>query len=291
MIYGLQDDLQRLGDEGILLFRVVGGDLAGWLGDLAPRGDLDSTQLLYRLCCISDSAAKVSFYSKNLEIAAKDVTVVHAKLLPLLALVYQAHPDPTPSCTGDHQQSRQQQVGARGTGMPQGGSGEDQSGTVRRDCASRLHDSPAKKARPASALLTRLMTAIVLSPKTLRSLFAETKGPLAPAFAAGVLSLAQERLQLVGSQLARDCCSALEAALESSSVRESPSLGFKSTGEPLEALLQQQRRVWQSAWEGRYSAREQAGHARLLEGYVRAAADRAVRLQPGLAEGLQAILG
>jgi hypothetical protein len=23
------------------------GDLAGWLGDLAPRGNLDSTQLLY----------------------------------------------------------------------------------------------------------------------------------------------------------------------------------------------------------------------------------------------------
>jgi hypothetical protein len=25
------------------------GDLAGWLGDLAPRGDLDSTPLLYRI--------------------------------------------------------------------------------------------------------------------------------------------------------------------------------------------------------------------------------------------------
>jgi hypothetical protein len=39
----------KLVEAAVALLVRTDGDLAGWLGDLAPRGDLDSTQLLFRI--------------------------------------------------------------------------------------------------------------------------------------------------------------------------------------------------------------------------------------------------
>jgi hypothetical protein len=58
--------------------------------------------------------------------------------------------------------------------------------------------------------------------------------------------------------------------------------------EPLEALIHdKQGPVWEEAWAEQYSPRGQALHARLLDEYVRAAAERAAQQQPSLAEGLK----
>jgi hypothetical protein len=50
--------LRDLTEDGVRIFGAVGGDLTGWLGDLAPAyGDLDSIHLLYRMCCLYGCSA------------------------------------------------------------------------------------------------------------------------------------------------------------------------------------------------------------------------------------------
>jgi hypothetical protein len=62
--------------------------------------------------------------------------------------------------------------------------------------------------------------------------------------------------------------------------------------EPLRQFLRdRQVSAWEEAWAVQYRPKEEAVHARLLDEYVRAAAERAARQQPSLAEGLQACLG
>jgi hypothetical protein len=61
--------------------------------------------------------------------------------------------------------------------------------------------------------------------------------------------------------------------------------------EPLVLLVVRARvPVWEGSWAGQYRPREQALHARLLDGYVRAAAVQAAQQQPSLAEGLEPIM-
>jgi hypothetical protein len=68
--------------------------------------------------------------------------------------------------------------------------------------------------------------------------------------------------------------------------------GSSLAAEPLEALIHDRQQVsaWEEAWAGQYRPREQALHARLLDGYVRAAAERAAQQQPSLVEGLRAFM-
>jgi hypothetical protein len=81
----------------VRLFAVVDGDLAGWLGELAPRGDLNSTQLLYRMCCLykpPEHKLLVLPSSATLDIEgeADNMYILHTRLIPLLMLAYQTVP-------------------------------------------------------------------------------------------------------------------------------------------------------------------------------------------------------
>jgi hypothetical protein len=79
-------------DSAATLLQKTDGDLAGWLGDLAPRGDLDSTQLLYRL--VGANMADAQHGSEHSLGYALDVGVGQAfgaltmQGLPLLALAF-----------------------------------------------------------------------------------------------------------------------------------------------------------------------------------------------------------
>jgi hypothetical protein len=65
------------------------GDLAGWLGDLAPRGDLDSTQLLYRLAGTRlDGIKEICFGHDDDEQQSLAALVLPVHGLPLLALAH-----------------------------------------------------------------------------------------------------------------------------------------------------------------------------------------------------------
>jgi hypothetical protein len=66
----------------------TGGDLAGWLGDLAPRGDLDSTQLLYRMAGsrLDGIREEMEEGSSKEEHQAVTVAVLPLQAVPMLAL-------------------------------------------------------------------------------------------------------------------------------------------------------------------------------------------------------------
>jgi hypothetical protein len=67
----------------------TGGDLAGWLGDLAPRGDLDSTQLLYRLCGVDMVKVHQACHVMDDGIMARTTAgVLTNEGLPLLSLAF-----------------------------------------------------------------------------------------------------------------------------------------------------------------------------------------------------------
>jgi hypothetical protein len=227
---------------------------------------LDPTQLLYRLCCIFTEFVPGMDDSMG-------ATVVHAQLLPLLALLYQAVPQPSASHATHQQQTATKD---RGVTWPH---------TVRRQHATDTHCPPGANVN----LLNRLSTAILQSPNTLRGFFVEASEQATPGLAERVLRRVQQRLQQVGSQAARECCVAIDVAVEVSHKRVGPLMEFGSTGEPLEKLLKEQHQVWQESWAGQYRPKEEAVHARLLDEYVRAAAQRAAHQQPSLADSLQAV--
>jgi hypothetical protein len=127
------------------------------------------------------------------------------------------------------------------------------------------------------------------SPNTLKGLFVEACEQVTPGLAERVLRRVQQRLQLVGTQAARECCTAIDTAVEASHTRVGALMEFGSTGEPLEKLLKEQRQVWKSSWADQHRPKEEAVHARLLDEYVRAAAQRAAHQQPSLADALQAV--
>jgi hypothetical protein len=74
----------------VYIFTEAGSDLAGGLGDLAlTHGDLDSTQLMYRMCCLFDSLRGTEL-NNTLFQEAVNTLLVHAKMLPFLAMGFQA---------------------------------------------------------------------------------------------------------------------------------------------------------------------------------------------------------
>jgi hypothetical protein len=77
-------------ESALSLLLKTDGDLAGWLGDLAPRGDLDSTQLLYRIFGVSMSNVNLacrgpSAHDKAISQAAMCLT---SQGLPMLSLAF-----------------------------------------------------------------------------------------------------------------------------------------------------------------------------------------------------------
>jgi hypothetical protein len=72
-------------------------------------------------------------------------------------------------------------------------------------------------------------------------------------------------------------------------IGKSPTTPAQESLAPL--ILDKQVSPWKAAWEGKYRPKAEAAHARLLDEYVRAAADRAAQQQPSLAGGLTVSLG
>jgi hypothetical protein len=66
------------------------GDLAGWLGDLAPRGDLDSTQLLYRIFGVDVAGVYGVCKGQTVHNRASHsaVTCLTSQGLPVLSLAF-----------------------------------------------------------------------------------------------------------------------------------------------------------------------------------------------------------
>jgi hypothetical protein len=84
--------------EGLELDQAVGEDLAGWLGDLAARGDLTSSQLLYRLSCVCNPPEEAHSQTPTLMALCTlgPAVTLHSRVIPLLAVARQlAKLDPT----------------------------------------------------------------------------------------------------------------------------------------------------------------------------------------------------
>jgi hypothetical protein len=202
--------LTRVASHGVHILSVNGGDLAGWLGDLAPKGDLDSAQLFYRMCCLFETPSSWASLLVDTRLEGMlSMNTVHAKLLPLLALAYQvpapvaSSPAPTAassdgsaqlqtsddrssstSASGSKhgQQQQQQQTGSNYSSNPAPGSAHRQQ--QRQQQQQLLHD--------------RLVSALSSSPATLGSLAmaGEEGGMLVEGMVKKVLGLVQVRLEL-----------------------------------------------------------------------------------------------
>jgi hypothetical protein len=108
------------------------GDLAGWLGDLAPRGDLDSTQLFYRMAGIETDAFIHIVNSDRINAIPGTVLRMLLQLgVPMLGLVNRI------SLLGEIQRQSKDRskrdastlVGAQQQGSRSGGGNGAQSGT------------------------------------------------------------------------------------------------------------------------------------------------------------------
>lgn len=90
-------------ESALILLSETDGDLAGWLGDLAPRGDLDSAQILYRLAlgnAVKAVTPKGAFLGDVYDqYVALNVTEVAMQALPMLALADRML-QPGRSCSG-----------------------------------------------------------------------------------------------------------------------------------------------------------------------------------------------
>jgi hypothetical protein len=80
----------KITNAAIRLMEATDGDLAGWLGDLAPRGDLDSAQILYRMCWADVATLQYSTLSSDQrkQTLAVAVTRLTRHAVPLLSLAY-----------------------------------------------------------------------------------------------------------------------------------------------------------------------------------------------------------
>jgi hypothetical protein len=80
----------KITNAAIRLMKATDGDLAGWLGDLAPRGDLDSAQILYRMCWADVASLQYSTLSgdQRKQTLAVAVTSLTSHAVPMLALAY-----------------------------------------------------------------------------------------------------------------------------------------------------------------------------------------------------------
>jgi hypothetical protein len=304
---------------GLGLHNSANGDLAGWLGDLAPRGDLTSSQLLYRLSGVYKAIVELDLeahglhgFTGNTTLQLSELAFVQTRLLPLLALVYEtipapaAAPDAQPSASSPHLTSSMTcgQQGRTGEGQVTAGDvSSSSSSDVRNPLPQQLGSSQQKTATAshATAAQQKLVTALALSPRFLADVVIHFKANqrFTETWRCVYRHIHQrlQALSCVGGMAfpIRQALSYVETVLHGTTTEVFDSMIRNTTisleEEPLASLiLNKEGSVWKDAWAGRYRPREQAVHAHLLDEYVRAAAERATQQQPSLAEGFRAIM-
>jgi hypothetical protein len=245
------------------LMEVTGGDLAGWLDDLAPRGNLTSSQLLYRMCCFWNCLEVIDHLPMGQNIEAwRAAKVAHHMLLPLLVLAYQI---PTPAREGLHAGGRSQR---QGTQPP-----------------SSSRPAAAKRAQQARE---RLRSALEKSPMCLTTIYLCCKA--VPGMMTSVTKKVEESVYQDGDKPGW-IYDRVQSWINEGGANNSSRATARQ--EPLPKLIKGEELVWDAAWEGSYSAKEEGQHIKRLQAYVQAAADRAAgQLQgnPELVQRLRDVL-
>jgi hypothetical protein len=286
------ETLCAIAQYGAVLMIISGGDLAGWLGDLAPRGDLTSTQLLYRTCCFSQSFID---YQVRPDQAVKDAMAAlrcaHNTLVPLVALTFEAPPFPPPEVAQSTTTIAPPKAAAEG-------------GVGKAWKAAPTDTAPSKAAASKAAAAKAwedVEDAIFNSPAHLVSMYDACRAKL--DMLSFIISLVETRLYqphavprlLTEPAPPRTLLDRAEAIWHQ---LKGPALGDyisppKLEAEPLAKLLQKQRLACFSSSQGYYSTSEEARHVKRLQAYVQAAADRAAEQlqgQPALVHRLREVI-
>jgi hypothetical protein len=254
------------------LMEVTNGDLAGWMGDLAPRGDLSSSHLLYRMCCLWACPPIIEEQmapGPHAE-AWKAAQAGHHMLLPLLVLAYQV-PRPEAEVPGP------------------GGDAQQQQGSRSSAASSRSSSATAAAAKRAQQARDAFRAAVMSSPMCLCAMFALCQ-PV-PGMMQSVFAKVEQRVWREG-----DTEGWIHARIQSwiaGGGLDNSSLSV-ARSEPLPKLLKGEEYVWSAAWwEHNYGAKEEGQHIKRLQAYVQAAADRAaeqLQVHPVLIESLREAL-
>jgi hypothetical protein len=232
------------------LMEVTDGDLAGWLDDLAPRGDLSSSQLLYRMCCFWNCQQTTGRMPLGTNKGAwKAAREGHYVLLPLLVLAYQ---------------------------VPQVPTNAQQQGTHTSAASSRAEAAAAAAAKRAQQARDTFRAAVMSSPGILCTISGVCQA--VPGMMQSVFEKVEQRVRCEGDQ------AGWIHALIQSWISKNALNNISVTAarqEPLARLLASQEAVWSSAWEHKYSVKEEGQHIKRLQAYVQAAADRAAEQLQG----------
>jgi hypothetical protein len=231
-----------------------------------------------------------------------------------------AAPGSTTNGQQQQQQQQQQQISNMASGVqsdtttaaaaPAGGSSIQAPATdSRKGGSTNKGDSNKRlKSRPQVAPKShRLAAAICSGTFVLITFFATLSDDSQEAldFGKQLVRMVRERLALVaqeeGTSDTRSCHDQANPIHEAMSVLMTLEQGTSDTYEAArhstnksaslnEFLSEQHWGTWQDAWAGQYRPKEEALHARLLDQYAKAAAERAAQQQPSLAADLQRII-
>jgi hypothetical protein len=237
------------------LMEVTNGDLAGWLDDLAPRGDLSSSHLLYRMCCFWDCPPIIDQMDLTPHTGAwKAAKAAHHMLLPLLVLTYQVPQLSAEAPTSAQQRQQQQQQG-----------GQPSAASSRATAAAAAAAKRAQQARDA------FRAAVMSSPGILCTISGVCQA--VPGMMQSVFEKVEQRVRCEGDK--EGWIHALIQSWISNGGLDSHSLSA-ARQEPLPKMLKAEEAIWSAAWfQHNYTQREEAQHIKKLQAYVQAAADRA----------------
>jgi hypothetical protein len=272
-----------LTEDGVTISGAVRGDLAGWLGDLAPAyGGLDSTHLLYRMCCLYACTSRMLPVHPVIGSILGHLEFRSSHLIPFLAMVFQVAPAA--------QQHKHLSSSSSSNPAAHAAQQEQQRDHSKGSQRSTTHTraAPAHHTTPYSANLhTRFIEALQCS-QTFLEFLASTElricGQLGVTGA--VLDLAQEWLQLPSDQPTLREGALAMAAQSSFQIRP-------AAKDALCKLVQSyQPDIWEASWRVTCRPQQEAGHVRLLETYITDVAARVIQGHPGLkAEVLEALDG
>jgi hypothetical protein len=303
-----------LATYGMDLLQLVGGDLAGWLGDLAPRGDLDSTQLLYRMCCLFGGLSDMHVrQEEKVEGAWLLANSLHKHLTPLIALACKtpasvrqtpssmwpssspsstAAPTPAGATVGASPAVAAPSAAAMGASSATGASNQRQPSL---HFGSSPSPSPptAAKARRVHQAQEELRSALDNSPACLGIIYNQAGSQ--PEVIHTVFKAVEARVRRATDQpgFLKERATAWYrqyAELHRDQLGDHVTL---PDHEPLFKLLLNEGQVWTNSWQGNYSAEEEGRHTNRLQAYVQAAAHRAagqLQQQPGLVQKLREAL-
>jgi hypothetical protein len=271
--------LRDLTEDGVRVFGAVGGDLTGWLGDLAPAyGDLDSIHLLYRLCCLYDCSATPTT-DPALHNLIRHLNYRSNFLMPFLAMARQVAPaaqqykQPRSSSSSTASQAAEQQRTDHSKSL--------QGPTSHAQAPSAKHGSTY-----LASLYTRFIDALQCSSSWLEFL---TSSDL---YFCGQLEVGGDILDLVQKWL---LLPSDQPTLREKAEAMAAQIGFKVPPYPKDALVKllhsYQPDVWEASWRVAYRPQQEAGHAQLLEAYVTGVARRLMEEHPGLQADVMEALG